>query len=41
LYSKGQGVDKDESKAVQLWAAAAAQGLGQAQFNLGITDLTD
>jgi TPR repeat protein len=32
----GQGVAKDESKAVQWWQAAAAHGLAQAQFNLGI-----
>ncbi len=36
-YARGQGVAKDESKAVQWWAAAAAQGHVEAQFNLGTT----
>jgi TPR repeat protein len=35
-YAQGRGVAKDESKAVQWWQAAAAQGHAQAQFNLGL-----
>jgi hypothetical protein len=34
-YDQGQGVAKDEAKAVQWWQAAAAQGFAQAQFYLG------
>jgi TPR repeat protein len=33
-YAEGRGVAKDESKAVQWYEAAAAQGLAQAQLNL-------
>ncbi len=35
-YAEGRGVAKDESKAVQWYAAAAAQGHVDAQFNLGM-----
>jgi hypothetical protein len=35
-YARGRGVAKDESKAAQWYAAAAAQGHAQAQFNLGM-----
>ncbi len=35
MYAEGRGVAKDEAKAVQWWAAAAAQGDADAQFNLG------
>ncbi len=34
-YDQGQGVTKDLSKAAHWFAAAAAQGVAQAQFNLG------
>jgi TPR repeat protein len=35
-YSQGQGVVKDESKAAHWFAAAAAQGHADAQYNLGL-----
>jgi TPR repeat protein len=38
LYDSGQGVAKDESKAAQWFAAAAAQGHADAQYNLGMCD---
>jgi TPR repeat protein len=34
--AQGRGVVKDESKAVQWYAAAATQGFAHAQFNLGM-----
>jgi TPR repeat protein len=34
-YYKGDGVNKDESKAVRWYAAAAAQGHAQSQYHLG------
>ncbi len=37
-YAEGRGVSKDESKAVQWYGAAAAQGHAQAQYNLGLCD---
>ncbi len=40
LYSRGQGVDRDPSKAAQLFESAANQGLVQAQYNLGLAYLT-
>ncbi len=38
-YAEGRGVDKDEAKAAQWYEAAAAQGLAQAQHNLGLCDV--
>jgi hypothetical protein len=38
MYDQGRGVVKDESKAAQWFAAAAAQGHANAQYNLGICD---
>jgi len=35
MHEKGQGVPKDERKAVLCYEEAAAQGLAEAQFNLG------
>ncbi len=35
-YAKGEGVTKDESKAVHWYEAAAAQGYVDAQFSLGM-----
>jgi TPR repeat protein len=35
-YAQGLGVVKDESRAAQWYAAAAAQGDASAQYNLGI-----
>jgi TPR repeat protein len=35
-YAGGRGVARDESKAVQWWQAAAAQGDADAQLNLGV-----
>ncbi len=35
-YDQGQGVAKDESKAAQWFAAAAAQGHVNAQYDLGL-----
>jgi TPR repeat protein len=35
-YDEGRGVAKDQSKAAQWYAAAAAQGFAHAQFNLGM-----
>ncbi len=35
-YAQGQGVAKDESKAAEWFAAAAAQGHADAQNNLGM-----
>ncbi len=35
MYYRGRGVAIDESNAVKLWEAAAAQGVAQAQFSLG------
>ncbi len=35
-YEHGQGVTKDEAKAAHWYAAAAAEGVAQAQFNLGM-----
>jgi hypothetical protein len=37
-YAQGQGVAKDESKALQWWQAAVAQGLAGAQYALGLCD---
>jgi hypothetical protein len=36
-YKWGDGVPKDESKALCWWTAAAAQGRSPAQYNLGTT----
>jgi TPR repeat protein len=38
MHTEGRGVAKDESKAAQSYAAAAAQGHAAAQYNLGICD---
>jgi hypothetical protein len=35
-YDRGQGTNKDEAKAIHWYSAAAAQGVAQAQHNLGI-----
>jgi TPR repeat protein len=35
MYAKGRGVRENESKAVEYFAAAAAQDDPEAQFNLG------
>jgi hypothetical protein len=39
MHDKGLGVAKDEAKAAKWFAAAAAQGIAPAQYNLG--SLTD
>ena len=36
LYANGMGVDKDFTKAVELYKKAAEQGYISAQFNLGL-----
>ena len=36
IYSKGQGVPKDDTEAVKWFRKAAEQGIPKAQFNLGI-----
>ncbi len=41
MYAGGRGVEKDESKAAHWWAAAAAQGIALAQFNLGTCGLSN
>jgi TPR repeat protein len=38
-YDEGRGVTQDKSKAVQWYAAAAAQGHAEAQYNLGTSVL--
>jgi TPR repeat protein len=40
-YAQGRGVAKDESKAVHWWQAAAAQGVAEAQYNLGLRCFRD
>ena len=35
LYQRGEGVDKDFSRALRLYLAAAERGNAEAQFNLG------
>ncbi len=37
MYAKGKAVTQDDAKAVQWYAAAAAQGYAEAQFDLGTT----
>jgi TPR repeat protein len=39
-YANGLGVRKDQRKAVLFWEKAAAQGLAQAQYNLGMSATT-
>ncbi|MCX6631984.1 MAG: tetratricopeptide repeat protein, partial [Candidatus Solibacter sp.] len=36
IYSQGQGVPQDFTKAVRWWRKAADQGHADAQFNLGV-----
>ncbi len=36
MYEKGQGVRQDYQKAAEWFEKAAAKGLAQAQFNLGV-----
>ena len=36
MYGSGQGVPQDQPEAVKWYRQAAAQGLAQAQYNLGV-----
>ena len=36
MYAKGRGVRQDDAEAVRWYRQAAAQGLVQAQYNLGV-----
>ena len=41
MYAEGQGVQKDEAQAVQLFRQAAEQGNDRGQYNLGAASLRE